>query len=140
VGARYARVSLAINQAIFSILLGDTESASRFIEPHSKNHLADPVIRQRMFCLAILVRVHIARGELADLAGLAPGLASALALRRSTGAHDFQVASYAFALDALGERSAAVRYVKDFVKTARRDRTRPSDELQIFLRESDSGA
>src|ERR1035437_8338704 len=106
VGARYARVSLAINQATHALLLGDSADAMRFIEPHAKNHLQDPVIRQRMFCLSILARIFVARADLGCLADLTPSLKSALDLRRSTGAHDFQLASCAYALEALGNRRA----------------------------------
>jgi DNA-binding SARP family transcriptional activator/tetratricopeptide (TPR) repeat protein len=135
VGARYARVSLAINQAIHALLLCDPMCAMRFIEPYAQNHLADPIIRQRMLLLSILARIFVARLDCERLAELAPSLKSALDLRRSTGAHDFHIASYAHALEALGNRRDAAEYVREFVRAGRRDRTRPSAELAVFLQE-----
>jgi len=135
VGARYAHASLAINQAIYALLLGDPTSAMGCIEPHAKNHLTDPVIRQRMLYLSILARIFVARADSERLVELAPSLKFALDVRRSTAAHDFHVASYAHALEALGNRRGAVEYVKEFVGDGRRDRTRPSVELQQFLNE-----
>jgi DNA-binding SARP family transcriptional activator len=135
VGARYARASLAIHQAIYALLLGDPAGAMGCIELHAKNHLTDPVIRQRMLYLSILARVFVARADSERLVELAPSLKFALDVRRSTGAHDFHVASYAHTLVALGNKRGAVEYVKEFVEDGRRDRTRPSVELQQFLNE-----
>jgi ATP/maltotriose-dependent transcriptional regulator MalT len=133
VGARYARASLAVNQAIYALLRGDPERAEQCIEPYKEKHYSDPIIRQRMLYLSILARSAIARHERDRLAELAPALRSALDLRRNTGAHDFHVASYAQCLEVLGERLAAVEYVRNFVLTARRDRTEVSANLNSFL-------
>jgi hypothetical protein len=135
VGARYARASLAIHQAIYALLLGDPAGAMGCIELHAKNHLTDPVIPQQMLYLSILARVFVARADSERLVELAPSLKFALDVRRSTGAHDFHVASYAHTLEALGNKRGAVEYVKEFVGDGRRDRTRPSVELQQFLNE-----
>jgi len=134
VGARYARVGLAINQAIYAIYLLDPEGAMRCVEPYANNHLSDPVVRQKMLYLSILARTYVARDDRTRLVELAPALRAALDLRGSTGPHDFHVASYARTLEALGNRGAAVDYVATFVSATRRDRTPPSAELQLFLR------
>jgi tetratricopeptide (TPR) repeat protein len=135
VGARYARASHATNQALYALLIRDPVGAMRCVEPYAKNHLTDPIIRQRMLYLSILARVFVAQADRERLGELAPSLKSALDVRRSTGAHDFHVASYAHALEALGNRRGAVEYVKEFVGDGRRDRTRPSVELQQFFKE-----
>lgn len=132
VGAKYPSVSLAINRAMFSLLSAKPEAAMRYIEPYSHNRLTDPVIRQRMLVLSILVRIAALRGEPSTLRELTPALAEALALRRSTGAHDFHVASYAHGLTALGREQAARDYVAAFLSGGRRDRTEPSKELDQF--------
>jgi hypothetical protein len=133
VGARYALASLAINRAIHAHLTGDAESAMRYAGPDISKHFLDPAIRQRMLYLSVHARVLVAHADRNGLLEIAPMLAAALQLRRSTGAHDFHVASYAFALRALGESRAARDYVADFVALGRRDRTNPSDELQRIL-------
>lgn len=133
VGARYARASLAINRAIYALHLQDSEGAMRLIEPYAGRHLTDPAIRQRMLYLSILTRIYCAKGDLERLAELAPSLKSALEVRKCTDANDFHVASYAQALETLGNRLAAVHYVTQFSGDIRRSRTRPSDELQKFL-------
>ncbi len=132
VGAKYPRVSLAINQAVFSLLSGDHDSAKRHIEPYSGSRLTDPVIRQRMLILSVLVRIAATTGQTDSLRELTPALERALALRRSTGPHDFHVASYARGLAAIGEDRAAREYVSAFLNGDRRDRTAPSVELRLF--------
>jgi DNA-binding SARP family transcriptional activator len=134
VGARHAHSSLAFNKAIYALLLGKPDEAIRCIEPFGTNHLIDPIARQRMLYLSIRTRADIARGDHARLAELAPPLVQALDLRRSTAPHDFHVASYALALDALGDRNAAREYVAGFIARGRRERTRPSAELRSLLR------
>ena len=134
VGARYARVSLAINRATFAVLRRDYDSAMTHIGPYSEDHLSDPAIRQRLLCLSVLTRIAVSRAERSRVCELAPALEAALAVRRSTGPHDFHVASYAHALRAIGETRAASEYVRDFVTLARRDRTPLSIELQDLLR------
>lgn len=134
VGAKYPRVSLAINRAILSLLCGDHKAALSYIEPYSTNRHTDPIIRQRMLILSILTRVSVSANDHAALNELLPALGSALELRRSTGAHDFHVASYAHGLVALGQAHAADNYVALFLRSGRRDRTRPSAELMRFGR------
>jgi hypothetical protein len=87
-----------------------------------------------MLYLSILARVFAARGDHDRLINLTPSLKAALALRRGTGPHDFHVASYAHALIFLEKPAAAREYVKEFVAHDRRDHTRPSSELEPFLR------
>jgi DNA-binding SARP family transcriptional activator len=133
VGARYARAGVAYNQAIYALLRNDPADAARCLEPYAKDRLADPMIRQRMLHLSILARIFIAGTDHRGLSELAPSLRAALDVRRATGAHDYHVASYAFALEALGARGLAEDYVSDFIKFDRRDRTPPSGELLGFL-------
>ena len=133
VGARYATAGLAFNQSIYHLMLDDATSAAQCIQPYAENHFTDPIVRQRMLILSILVRISIANTDLQRLRELGPLLEGALRLRRSTGPHDFHVASYARTLETLGNRSGAVAYVKDFVATGRRDRTELSEELRRFL-------
>jgi len=135
VGARYAMASEATNQAIYALLLGKPEVAMRCIEPYMENHLGDPIVRQRMLYLSILTRVFVARRDHTRLRELVPPLETALALRRSTGVHDFHVASYAQAVAELGDRASANAYVRTFVRSGKRDRTRHSTDLQSFLEE-----
>ena len=136
VGARYALASHATNEAIYALLLHEPEVAMRLIEPYVTNHLADPIVRQRMLYLSILTRVFTARRDHDRLHELVPALEGALALRRSTGVHDFHVASYAHALAELGDRSAAIQYVTAFVRRDKRDRTRYSADVQLFVDEN----
>lgn len=133
VGARYALASHATNEAIHALLVGEPEVAMRLIEPYVANHLADPIIRQRMLYLSILTRVFIARRDHERLRELVPPLKAALALRRSTGIHDFHVASCALALAELGDRGSAIAYVTTFVRGDKRDRTGYSADVRLFL-------
>ncbi len=133
IGARYALASIAISQAIYALHLSDVAEAMSLIEPYVETHLTDPAIRQRMLFLSILARVCVSTRDTTRLAQIAPLLESALDLRRTTGPHDFHVASYALALESLGDRRAASEYVAQFTREHRRDRTRPSVELQRFL-------
>jgi DNA-binding SARP family transcriptional activator len=135
VGARYAMASHATNEAIYAILVGEPELAMRCIEPYMANHLADPIIRQRMLYLSILARVFVARHDHERLRELVPALEPALALRRSTGVHDFHVASYAQALAELGDRNSADAYVRKFVRFDKRDRVPHSADVRSFLEE-----
>jgi hypothetical protein len=133
VGAPFALASLAVNRAIVALMSRDHERAMTYIQPFATNLLGDPLIRQRMLYLSILARIYVARADHENLALIIPSLRDALALRRSTGAHDFHVASYAQALEVLeGERSAK-NYVARFVTGERRDLTRPSAEIRHFL-------
>ncbi|MFI5233503.1 MAG: ATP-binding protein [Gemmatimonadales bacterium] len=133
VGARYALASHATNEAIYRLLLHEPEAAMRSIEPYVANHLADPIVRQRMLYLSILARVFVSRGDHDRLRALVPSLEAALAVRRSTGVHDFHVASYAHALAELGDRPSAVAYVATFIASGKRDRTQRSSELESLL-------
>jgi tetratricopeptide (TPR) repeat protein len=133
VGARYAQVSHALNGAMLELLRGDPENATRCIESLSEQYRNDPIVRQRMLYLSIHTRIAASRGDRTRVAALAPALRIALDLRRSTGPHDFHVASYALALDAIGARSAAEEYVATFIASARRDHTPPSPELRVYL-------
>jgi tetratricopeptide (TPR) repeat protein len=133
VGARYPRVSLAINKAIYALHRGDADAAMRCIELHAINPLSDPVLRQRMLHLSILARVYVARNEHDRLAEILPSLKDALERRRSTGVDDFHIASLAKALEALGDERRAVEYARMLVGNRRRGQTSPSSELQRFL-------
>jgi DNA-binding SARP family transcriptional activator len=134
VNAPYALASLAINRAIISLLMGEPETAISLIEPYIENGLSDPLVRQRLLYLSVLARVYAARRDRDHLVDLIASLEGALALRRSTGPHDFHVASYAQALIVLEKPAAARAYVKEFVARDRRDQTQPSSELRSFLR------
>ncbi len=85
VNARFARASIAVNQAIRALLLGDPDHAMRLIAPYTQNHLEDPVVRQRILYLSILARIFVAKMDRARLEELMPPLFAALDLRRSTG-------------------------------------------------------
>ncbi len=130
VNARYARSSVAINRAILALLHGDHRSASSIIEPCiDKTLYENPLVRQRMRYLAILARIHIAEGDRTRLDAVAEALGKALELRRSTGPHDFEVASYAFALTVIEGPTAAESYVRRFVSQSRRNRAPLSVDL-----------
>ena len=134
VGARYPQSSAAINRAIYALLREDPLQAMICIEPFAANHFTDPLVRQRMMYLSILARVFVAADERPRLQEVVRHLRSTLDIRRSTGPHDFHVASCAFAMNALGRGVEASRYVKDFIQNGRRERTAVSTELTAFSR------
>jgi DNA-binding SARP family transcriptional activator len=134
VGARYPQSSAAINRAIYAVLREDPLQAIACIEPFAANHFTDPLVRQRMMYLSILARVFVATGDRPRLLEVVPHLRATLDIRRSTGPHDFHVASYAFAMNALGSSAEATRYVRDFIRNDRRELTALSTELDALSR------
>jgi tetratricopeptide (TPR) repeat protein len=134
VATRYPQTGFAINQAIYWLLVGEPSKARSSIEQFSRGHRSDPLVRQRMLILSILTRIAVAQDDLRGLEDLLPRLKIALDLRRSTGAHDFHVGSYALALRRIGSEREASEYVEGFLSTGRRNRTPVSDDLLCFLR------
>lgn len=129
----YSPASLAINRAIFELMTGNHERAMRNVQPYEEKFKTDPVIRQRMLYLSIVSRVYVARSDWACLKSVARAFKETLDLRRSTGQHDFHVASYAHTLECLEGRRAAEEYVAHFLSEDRRDRTPPSAEIRKFI-------
>ena len=136
VRARYARTSLSINDALIALATGNHEAVESLIDVDLDSHSRDPVIRQKMLNLSVLVRLFTQKGEISRLGIACEMLGDVLGRASTIGRLDYVVGSYAAGLVALGSSAAAVDFVRRYLSDRRRDRSTPSSYLARFVADS----
>ncbi len=129
VGARYPRFGLHLLNAQLSLAGGPCCLAVEMLSEEPDTYSRDPIIRQRVYALAVLAASYRLAGNFAKLKLTLELIAPSLALSISSGRQDFFVTQYCLGLAATGEDADARLFAAKYLRSLRRDRSAPPSDL-----------
>lgn len=130
VDAPFPGRSLNLERARIALALGEPGRAAALIE--SPQPSLDPMVRQRLLHLSVLVRIFVQRKDCANLGQPLDDLRSGLELTLSSSRQDYFVESLALGLSAMDRRNEACGFVNNYLRYNRRDRSDLPAELINF--------